>query len=193
MNAQPLSDSPAVTDADLLAAWRHGDAGAFDLLYARHRAPVYGFLLRLLGNRALADDVHQDLWLQVIERAGDFRAGGNVRTWLFTLARSRALDRLRREAVRDGARGRNPDARAYRIDPESRTAAYTSHEAGSDEAISDEAGLPDAVLGESVLGQAGRGALGAGDAPAEARLQGERAALLQRALAQLRRSRGWCS
>jgi DNA-directed RNA polymerase specialized sigma24 family protein len=91
-----------IADADLLAAWRAGDVRAFDRLYARYRRPVYGFLVRLLGDRVLADDVHQELWMQVIERGGDFRAGGNVRTWLFTLARSRALDRLRARPRRAG-------------------------------------------------------------------------------------------
>ena len=168
--APPGGDSEAaavdVADADLLSAWRAGDVRAFDLLYDRYRLPVYGFLVRLLGDRALADDVHQDLWLQVIERGGDFRAGGNVRTWLFTLARSRALDRLRRDAVRDGSRGRDRDARAGRGDPNAARGAYTSG-------------------GHALQANAEDAAATPPDLQEQARLQGERAVLLQGALAQL--------
>jgi RNA polymerase sigma-70 factor (ECF subfamily) len=168
--APPREDGDAawaeIADADLLAAWRAGDVRAFDRLYARYRRPVYGFLVRLLGDRVLADDVHQELWMQVIERGGDFRAGGNVRTWLFTLARSRALDRLRREAVRDGARGRDRDARAGHGD------SLVAHGADTADAQATRAS------GEGV-------AATPADLQEQARLQGERAALLQGALAQL--------
>jgi RNA polymerase sigma-70 factor (ECF subfamily) len=162
----PAQAHAQVADADLLAAWRAGDVRAFDLLYDRYRLPVYGFLVRLLGDRVLADDVHQDLWLQVIERGADFRTGGNVRTWLFTLARSRALDRLRREAVRDGARGRDRDARAGRGDADPARGARGSS-------------------GHGVAADAGDPAATPADLQEQARLQGERAALLQGALAQL--------
>lgn len=161
-------DSPGeLQDVALLARFRAGDLSAFDQLYARHRAPVFGFLVRLLGDRTLADDVFQDLWLQVVERAGDFRADGNVRTWLFTLARSRALDRLRREAVRNGG-ARDPNARAGNANPDGGAHAYTFDgvsRAGSDvgaDMAADAADLPDAEC-----------------------LRAERAALLRGALAQL--------
>ncbi len=94
---------PPKADEQLIADYCQGSIGAFDELYRRYRQPTFGFLLRLLRDRGIAEDVFQDLWLQVIEQAPSFRADGKARTWLFTLARSRTYDRLRREAVRRGS------------------------------------------------------------------------------------------
>ena len=48
------------TDEELLAAYRHGDAGAFELLLRRHRAPLFTFLLRMLNDRERAEDLAQE-------------------------------------------------------------------------------------------------------------------------------------
>jgi len=88
--AQPTSD------ADILRAIARGDEAALAALYDRYSAILLGLLLRILHDRPEAEDVLQEVFLQVWRRARDFdEARGRGFTWLVTLARSRAIDRLR--------------------------------------------------------------------------------------------------
>lgn len=99
-----LADMP---DDDLMLAYARGDAGAFDVLYARHEGPLFRFVRRLLGSTlaAQADEVFQDTWLRIIAaRASYAPRGAAWRTWAFTIAHNAAMDRLRtsgREVVPD--------------------------------------------------------------------------------------------
>jgi RNA polymerase sigma-70 factor (ECF subfamily) len=82
-------------DADLLAATARGDRHAYAVLHHRHAPLLLGLLHRILGSRAEAEDVLQDVFLQIWRKAGDFdERRGRPLQWLTTLARSRALDRL---------------------------------------------------------------------------------------------------
>lgn len=82
-------------DAELLAAVARGDRHAYATLYHRHAATLLGLLIRILGSRSEAEDVLQEMFLQLWKRAGDYDVGrGRAFPWLATLARSRALDRL---------------------------------------------------------------------------------------------------
>lgn len=98
---QAVDDDPLPPSSDdtLMAAYAAGDAGAFELLYARHQAGLYRFVRRLLG-RALAaqvDEVFQDTWLRVVHARARWRAeGASFRTWLYTLAHRRVIDVWRR-------------------------------------------------------------------------------------------------
>jgi RNA polymerase sigma-70 factor (ECF subfamily) len=81
-------------DAALLAAVARGDREAYAALHRRYAAVLLGLVHRILGSRMEAEDVLQEVFLQVWRRAGEFdeRRGTTFR-WLATLARSRALDR----------------------------------------------------------------------------------------------------
>ncbi len=84
-------------DTQLLARIARGDARAFGMLYDKYAPRLLGFLTRLLGDAAEAEDVLQVTFLQVWRRAGQFdpsRAGAAA--WLYVVARSRATDVLRR-------------------------------------------------------------------------------------------------
>jgi RNA polymerase sigma-70 factor (ECF subfamily) len=84
------------SDSDLLHALARGDEAALAAIYDRYRLILFGLILRILHDRAEAEDVLQEVFLQVWRRAGDFdEARGRAFTWLVTIARSRALDRLR--------------------------------------------------------------------------------------------------
>lgn len=73
------------------------DAEAFEAFYDRFAPRVYGLLLKLLRNRTDADDVLQETFIQVWNRAGRFDPGRSTpEGWILMLARSRALDRLRK-------------------------------------------------------------------------------------------------
>lgn len=81
-----------------------GDRKAFADLYDRHGPLMYGVALRILRNRADVEDVVQEAWVQVWNRCDSYDPiRGSVAAWLVTIARSRALDRLRRHSARDRA------------------------------------------------------------------------------------------
>lgn len=89
-------------DVDLVARVAEGDRDAFGLLYDRHASVLLGICLRILRESRDAEDVLQEVFIQVWRDARRFDARrASVRTWLFTLARSRALDRWRSRKAAD--------------------------------------------------------------------------------------------
>jgi len=77
-----------------MRAYGHGDARAFETLYARHKAATYRYFLRH-GDADTADELHQDLWLRVIGARERYEAQAKFSTWLYTLARHRMVDHWR--------------------------------------------------------------------------------------------------
>jgi len=101
--SQERTESDA-RDAALLAGVAGGDERAFAELYDRYSSILFGLLLRILHSRAEAEDVLQEVCLQIWQQARAFDAArGRPFTWLVTLARSRAIDRLRAVDSRDRA------------------------------------------------------------------------------------------
>ncbi len=89
-------------DVDLIKAIAARDEAALALLYDRYRVVVFGLLMRILNNREEAEDVLQEVFLQVWRKAADFDENrGRPFTWLVTLGRSRGIDRLRSLATRE--------------------------------------------------------------------------------------------
>jgi RNA polymerase sigma-70 factor, ECF subfamily len=96
------SEQPHDQDVDLLKAVAARDEAALGQVYDRYRLILFGVLLRILNNREEAEDVLQEVFLQVWRRAADFDENrGRPFTWLVTLARSRGIDRLRALASRE--------------------------------------------------------------------------------------------
>jgi RNA polymerase sigma-70 factor, ECF subfamily len=91
-----------VHDIELLKAIAAKDEAALGRLYDRYRVILFGLLMRILNNREEAEDVLQEVFLQVWRKAADFdQTRGRPFTWLVTLARSRGIDRLRMLAARE--------------------------------------------------------------------------------------------
>lgn len=82
---------------DLLARVARQDRTAFTEVYRATSAKLYGILLRICRRRELADEMLQEVYIKVWERAGDFDpARASPITWMATIARNRALDEMRR-------------------------------------------------------------------------------------------------
>jgi RNA polymerase sigma-70 factor (ECF subfamily) len=105
--ANPQTDAE---DVELLRAVARGDEAAFARVYDRYGAILLGLMLRILRSRPEAEDVLQEVFLQVWQQARTFDpARGRAFTWLATLARSRAIDRLRAVDSRERAAQRSAE------------------------------------------------------------------------------------
>lgn len=83
------------SDGEVLGRVARGDSGALGVLYDRHGSRLFGYLLRLAGDRMTAEEILQDTMLAVWRSAGTFGGGSAVTTWLFGVARRQAWNRLR--------------------------------------------------------------------------------------------------
>lgn len=88
---------PGTDEADeaLMLAYARGDAASFERLYARHKGPTYRYLLRHTSDRAVADELHQDVWMKVVKARERYAPEARFATWLYTLARHRLVDHWR--------------------------------------------------------------------------------------------------
>src|SRR3954471_15118138 len=99
-----------LADEDLMQLVRRGDARAFEVLYDRHSGVAFSLAYRMVGTRATAEEVVQEGFLALWRSGARYdRARGSVRTWILGIVHNRAIDVLRRSAVRD--RGRVSDER----------------------------------------------------------------------------------
>ncbi|MGF1468524.1 MAG: sigma-70 family RNA polymerase sigma factor [Sandaracinaceae bacterium] len=88
-------------DAALVRAIAAGDRPSLGRLYDRHASVLLGLGIRILRDRAEAEDVLHDVFLEVWQRAHSYERGrGPVRTWLLLRMRSRCLDRVRAARVK---------------------------------------------------------------------------------------------
>lgn len=95
-----------------MLAYRQGDAGAFEALYARHKGPLYRFVLRAVKERALAEELYQEIWMRVIEARARYAVQAKFTTWLYTIAHNRLADHWRRKGLKlvDAAEADDPPA-----------------------------------------------------------------------------------
>jgi RNA polymerase sigma-70 factor (ECF subfamily) len=96
----------AGSDEALIRAIAGGDRRAMQALYLRHKVRIYRFVLRLVGDGALAEDIVSEVFLDVWRQADRFEAKSRVGTWLLAIARYKALSAQRgrsREQADDGA------------------------------------------------------------------------------------------
>lgn len=102
----------------MLARVAIGDRGAFAALYDATSAKLFGVCLRVLRDRVQAEDALQDVYVRIWHRADRYRANGlSPMTWLITVARNLAIDRLRARRSRGGAMAEGGDAVARAPDP----------------------------------------------------------------------------
>jgi RNA polymerase sigma-70 factor (ECF subfamily) len=76
------------TEAPLVEGLRRGDRAAFDAAYARYRARIHAFLLRLSGRPDVAEDLFQETWLRLARHATRLAEDTDLAAWLFTVARN---------------------------------------------------------------------------------------------------------
>ncbi len=83
-------------DEALMQAYQRGDASAFECLYLRHKDGLYAFLYRHCQRPAAVEELAQDTWMAVVDRAASYRVEARFRTWLYQIAHNRLADFWRR-------------------------------------------------------------------------------------------------
>ena len=82
-------------DFGVLKKAQRGDERAFTLIVRAYEVPVYNYVLRLVGNRSLAEDLTQEVFLRVFQGLPSFSLRSRFTTWLFQVTKNRVLDELR--------------------------------------------------------------------------------------------------
>jgi len=101
----PSANTAVSPDATLVRRLLQQDVSAFEQLYDRHSRAVYGLILRILQQAGTAEEVVQDVFLQLWRNAEHYdESRGPFLPWLLTLARNRALDTLRLKSERQRRR-----------------------------------------------------------------------------------------
>lgn len=84
------------SDEELMLHYRDGDAGAFEALYARHKGGLYRYLLRQCRNAAAAEELFQDVWMNLIRARAGYTVQAKFSTFLYRVAHNRLVDHYRR-------------------------------------------------------------------------------------------------
>jgi RNA polymerase sigma-70 factor (ECF subfamily) len=92
---------PTTSDEVLIARIAKGDRLAMEELYGRYRFPVYRFVLRMVRNPTTAEDLDSDVFLDIWRQAGTFEGRSAVSTWIFSIARFKALNALQRRPMEE--------------------------------------------------------------------------------------------
>lgn len=83
-------------DEELIAEYQQGNDEALNMLFHRYKMPVFNFALRLLGNRAEAEDAASEVFLVLVSKKEAYQPKAKFSTWLFTVTRNACIDRIRK-------------------------------------------------------------------------------------------------
>lgn len=99
MTAAPRQ-TPDPPDETLMLRYQQGDRAAFAQLVRRHQASLYNFALRQVRTPQVAEDVVQESFVRVVQKATDFKHEARFTTWIYTITRNLCTDHLRKSALR---------------------------------------------------------------------------------------------
>ncbi|MEO1475100.1 MAG: RNA polymerase sigma factor [Pseudomonadota bacterium] len=91
-----MVDRPEASDTDLIEKIKAGDKFAMRLLYERHSAGLGAFIRRRLNDPVEAADVVHDTFLDVWTKAASFQGRSSVKSWMYSIARNKSVDRIRK-------------------------------------------------------------------------------------------------
>ena len=90
----PATD--AISDHELMLAVRDGELAALGELFERHHGPLFGFLVKLTGHHAAAEDIAQTVFQRMLKYRHTYRDDGSFTAWMYHLARRCAADHFRK-------------------------------------------------------------------------------------------------
>jgi RNA polymerase sigma-70 factor, ECF subfamily len=116
-NDSNISAEEKIENQRLFDLWIKGDTRGFSGLYERYKDRVFGFLIRMTGNREIAEDLLQDTFFAAMRNANQFDRDRNFLSWIFGIAHKRTIDYFRHVKVEnehqsdaEGAIGKGPDS-----------------------------------------------------------------------------------
>jgi RNA polymerase sigma-70 factor (ECF subfamily) len=95
-----IAKASSAADEALMLRYQRGDAAAFAELVRRHKTPVFNFVLRQVRVASAAEDITQEAFLRVVQRAAEFKHEARFSTWLYTIARNLCIDAARKGRLR---------------------------------------------------------------------------------------------
>ena len=93
-----LHDIMEKTDEQLMEQYRDGNARAFDVLYERHKGGIYRYLLRQCNNAATAEELFQDVWMNLVRSRQRYTIQAKFTTYLYRMAHNRLIDYYRKSS-----------------------------------------------------------------------------------------------
>ena len=84
------------TDEQLIQWYHKGNTEAFEQLYSRYKNAMYHYFFRQVQSAGIADELHQDVWLNIIKSSSGFAQQSSFKTWLYKIAHNRLVDHYRR-------------------------------------------------------------------------------------------------
>lgn len=107
-----------VADRGLLEGVARGERAAFQRLYTRHSVRVFRFLMRLVQNKATAEELLNEVFLEIWQNAGRYEGRSSPSTWLMAIAHNKAVSNLRRRREITGMDDELPETADLDDDPE---------------------------------------------------------------------------
>ncbi len=98
-DTRPTENDPrmhSVTDEDLMLQVRNGAGETLGVLFDRYHSPLYNFYTKLTGDRALSEDLVQEVFLRILRHRQTYRAGTPFRAWMYQIARNARIDHFRK-------------------------------------------------------------------------------------------------
>jgi RNA polymerase sigma factor (sigma-70 family) len=86
----------SVADEDLMLQVRHGEAEMLGVLFDRYQTPLFNFYVKMTQDRAVSEDLVQDVFLRILRYRQTYRPGTPFRTWMYQIARNTRFDQVRK-------------------------------------------------------------------------------------------------
>jgi RNA polymerase sigma-70 factor (ECF subfamily) len=101
------------TDEELIKKIASGDRVAFATLLEKYKSMVFGFSVRMINDRTVAEEIAQETWMRVVEHADSFQGRSKVTSWILAICRNLALDELKKQnhhqSIDDDGNGNSSD------------------------------------------------------------------------------------
>src|SRR6202049_5331363 len=98
-DARPKENEPrmqSLSDEELMLQVRDDAGETLGVLFERYHAPLYNFYTKLTGDRALSEDLVQEVFLRILRHRQTFRGGTPFRAWIYQIARNARIDHFRK-------------------------------------------------------------------------------------------------
>lgn len=86
-----------ISDEDLMLQYKDGNTQAFDVLYSRYRLPMFRYLQHQCGNAAVAEELFQDIWLNLVRSRERYEVSARFKTYIYHMAHNRLIDHYRKQ------------------------------------------------------------------------------------------------